>query len=1631
MSRARRWRQRAHQLAGGLAGGALFTATFAASLVLHGDLPATRRFLARTVTGLLSPIFEGRIVIQQIDHVGFDGVDVQSAMVLDPWGRQVIRVQGVHARLPVIDAARRLLASGGSIFLTVDDVRIDGVEVDIDRAPDGRSRIQAAFALQPRPPSPSSHRALRIELPRVLAGHGWVHGEPVAGLPIQGEGARIPGRMLLTEAGLTVDVERFALRSQFLPPMNPIGTADYHLQVDAEGPRMQSSFHGQLGEATVDASAHMEGLHLSARFDANRVSPYELHTLVPRLPIFDDVTVHGEVEGTLPELHATGRVVAGVGEVTAEVDARFVEGIEADARWSARSIDPRLFAPGSPPASLGGDGHARLLLRERSLRADLSIATFPFILRDQVVPGVQATAIYEGVDLKGKARVLEPGVDNDIEFSVAPTGVVDLDIEARAPKLADVTRLNHALDGGVRATIKAQVTPAGVIDATVHGDYQNLAKGQFKVARGNFGAHLGGAFDRLQAETALGAEQVSVGGFRVKRVSASGVGPLLSPSVRLTIDDERWKTLSVTTTVKVSPRPSLSQVLVNFDGGEVVADLKVASVEVGPEGVALHDLELSGPAARAKGSVHLGPSGLDLRVRGGFVDLPRLGRFLAPRLRVPALADAAAGTLEFDANLDAEGPHRSGSINVSVRGLCLKQPPQGSGPTRGFPVVLEGKGHFSLDNDQATADGSAELLQATCKLRPDEAETVPRETLASLKAQAEGALRGSILDINSWKHATGKAQLRELAVHLDKLSSHPLIETLRADRPKGAAPLPKLGGDVAASASIERVSPRELPTSRVEVSSKNFRLETPRPNDAKALFVEGLDLRTSLDLRPSAEAAGALAADWKVYLKNGDRELGKVTLAASARPEDAWREAQAVLDQGVDSPAGAAALAWVKSRPFQGTFFWRDTPLQELPPVIRLPRTLGSVKVDGAVSGTLDQPAVTLQVKATDLQREGGGWQRWAMSASVEGTLDERGLVVRGGLSHRSEGVNDSEGKADFWVMSTKRLGDLLWGRGTKWQLDAQATLDRWRLEATPLLSSLGVSGQVSGVMQAFRMHVQPYLWLDLTLDGGKFSDAALAPTKIKASLVEGGGFAAVTMQQPSPRPGVEGGELAVTAFPTVTFRDRLIPELDRARIHTVSLRATRFDIEPLSPLAAPALADLRGKLDGEVTLNLSAKIAENSLSGGLRWTDGVVLIPQLGQTFTNGHFNVTTAAKKETNETSIEIDNASLSATTGRVTGAASFVLPNDLLARRIFPPAPGAPAPAAAPAIRGHFAAKIAPSEKIPVTFEGLALGDAHGTTEGLAVVSEDSAEFHVAIPELVFDLPETTSQQNLQDLAENSEIGVVEASRKARGRRGSVPGKPRKLDVYVGIGSTLDDLVGKRSPSGSVLVRRASVDVRLSGVTHMALGDSLAMDGIVETLSGRVVALGKPFDIRRGYVRFEGPATNPYLNVGATWDSPGGTRVFADLQGYLKEAQFRFRSDPARPESEVLSLVLFGRDPSATTTLGSAGSLDDNLAVGSGVASTLLNSFIDPVQVFGRRIETRVESSASRGTSIGVAAEIRPRLWAQVDVSTAAQRERQNADLSAVTLDWRFRPNWSLRTTVGDRGSSLLELLWQFKY
>jgi len=212
-----------------------------------------------------------------------------------------------------------------------------------------------------------------------------------------------------------------------------------------------------------------------------------------------------------------------------------------------------------------------------------------------------------------------------------------------------------------------------------------------------------------------------------------------------------------------------------------------------------------------------------------------------------------------------------------------------------------------------------------------------------------------------------------------------------------------------------------------------------------------------------------------------------------------------------------------------------------------------------------------------------------------------------------------------------------------------------------------------------------------------------------------------------------------------------------------------------------------------------------------------------------------------------------------------------------------------------------------------------------------------------------------------------------------------------------------------------------------------DRAHVSGTVELRSGKVEVFGKQFELEHGTARFSGAdAGNPDVAVTARWDAPDGTRIYADYIGPLRTGVLTMRSEPQRAQNEILSILLTGSSESDTgprsMSLQDNGAQTAGAVLAGGAVTTSLNRVLSSVTPLD--ITTRVASD-EQGAIPEVAVQITPSVSAEVSYRTRAPGPGEKPDRVFVTLDWRFRRNWSVVTTFGDQASSVLDLIWKYRY
>lgn len=448
------------------------------------------------------------------------------------------------------------------------------------------------------------------------------------------------------------------------------------------------------------------------------------------------------------------------------------------------------------------------------------------------------------------------------------------------------------------------------------------------------------------------------------------------------------------------------------------------------------------------------------------------------------------------------------------------------------------------------------------------------------------------------------------------------------------------------------------------------------------------------------------------------------------------------------------------------------------------------------------------------------------------------------------------------------------------------------------------------------------------------------------------------------------------------------------------TLTASQFQIETLSPLLLPTVSELQGTLDAE----FDAQFTEGPphLKGFARLKQATVEVPQVGQRFSDVAANVSIDGSQ------IRLDSLQARGTTGRVTASASLALQGTELQS-------------------ASARLDISSKEKLPITFEGVEVGDAWGHVDFSYAKKEQGTTIRVDVPNFHMLLPEE-SMASVQSLGADEHIQVgmfgqdgrfvaipVQPLAKSKSDEPS-EGPPTKLQIHLG---------------NSVWVQRAQqAKVQLTGDLTVTAGEPTRIDGQIDLRGGTLDVNGKTFHVENGTVAFTGAdSTDPTITATARWDSPAGYSVYAQYAGTVKDGKLTLRAEPQLTQNEIISLLLFGSPEGALgASAGGGGAAATAVGVAGDTAAKGLNRMINDF--------THLDVSARIDTSTGSArpelvVQVTPRLTTRVTRALGEPAPGQSPDRTFLTMELRLRRAWALSGVVGDRGASSLDLIWRHRY
>jgi len=1574
-----------------LIGAVILAVTFGGAAVggalLHTNVLPARRLAARLLSNVLTSTFNGRITIQQIDHIDAGGFEGADAFVYDPSGARVLTVFGLRGRASLVDIAQRIASGSRNIEIDITQARAEHVDVII--APDEEGIPTLARAFEPRPsvtpgaPSRPGPR-VRVWLPEVELHKANVRGG-LAGLEgVNADLANVYGSVLAGTDRTSIRVRRFSLQAGGLASKPVRGTAETRIELPSSTGKDVSVwgvFDGNVGDVQVNLRGGLDGDELFFTGDALRARPEAVRALLPWWPLHEDAKLHVQARGEPSNLFTRGFVKVGTGDAEFAGQLGFEGGVRTSLAVEARDFDLRSFEPTAPATALSTSATVSIGMdRVRGLEGQIEATTWPFRVATIDVPAASVTATIAGPRISGKVVLRDRLLPSEIDVDVHPGPangplVVDLDWTARAPSMEKVAWLAPIGTGELSWRARGSIVE-GRISASVEGSASHFERPGVSLAKGRITGTLRGPFEALSIDASLEGQGFRVGPLDFPEVRAKAEGPLSRLSVVAAVAGQDNAKLGAKASVETSSKGTVVQnVELAAARGEVAVFGKVRSIAVTDDRVDLQGISVEGAGQPIAGSLSISPASVKVRMASEDIDLEKVGAVFLPGVTV-------GGRLAFDVDAELSGRTERGHARMRLEDGRL-----------GEVAGVSAQGEANVNGGRFF--GGVDVVWGA---------------LGSVTVTANDAvLAGSALRASSWQDARGRLQV-DSAFDLARLSEQ-FAAALGSAGAAGGAARAKLvlsrvndASDAVPAGARRDRSPPDVDlliwTDGLRVGSKDA-ARRKALGQSGPFASEGVDVQLTMHV-DGDEPRGQLTA----RLIDTEGVFAGLSAAAEVQLADLWGNSDHAIERLARLPIRAEVTLPRRN-------------LSVYPAFLRMPGWRGEIQGAGTLTGSFLSPMIGVSVEGHAVEATNAGF---GLPVDVDAHARYDGVRALARLrASRPEGV-----VFDAMTQIDARLEKLMAAISSKepetsdsgdaavaedgerrrsvdpwWEATGRARLYRFPLASVPALSENVVGGFASGMLTFRGLNRDPQVEAEvdatnLTLDAATFPTATAHLRVAKGRVV-----ASAKLDQTA-------GGASATAAGSVLWASPILPALDKKESLDLFVEARDLRAAALYPLFLRGLfSHFDGRLNGTMHVRHGGEGREavDSIAGAFEFQDGRLLIPEIGQ-----EFRKATAHLAITKRGQVDITNVSANGVSGKLTASGKMWLKGFA-----FEKAEGE--------------VRIAQKEAVPLTLEGVSVGDAWGTLMLHAKMANSrTVKLDIDVPVFHADLPESSSR-DLQGLSDNPEIQV--GVRRPGGELVPVllaPPEEKRDDDALAWQVTF--YLGQ-----DVILKRGSMmKLTLGGEPAVHLTDKAHVTGTVEFRSGTVEVFGKRFEIEHGQAEFEGDDPgNPNVAVTARWDAPEGTRIFADFVGPLRTGQLSLRSEPARSRNEVVALLLYGGTDESSIRPGQAyrqraHAETAGTVLAGGAVSTSVNRVLASVTPLD--ITTRVTSD-TRSPMPEVAVRLSPRVTAQVSYRTRPPLATERTDRVLVTLDWRFLRNWSIATTMGDKRAMVLDLIWKYRY
>jgi len=1540
------------------------------SLVLYGNLPASRRGVALGLQRVLANTFEGRFSIDAVEHISLGELRARGFSVRDPDGQLVLSVDLVTVQMDLPGLVRKLLLETGVVTLRFAHARLERAEIYLLPGKDNVPTIVDAFTPSPSPASSTSQpspQSLKIWFPEIEVGHLYGRMALDSVPTLEAELSSVRGALVGSSALTTVDVERFSGTVRGLGGTDATGVGSVHVRAPGA---VWTSFDGYFGELQFGTVVRVDGPKLDVTLDVPRAEPKTVRALWAGYPVLENSSAHVEAAGTLQSMHTQAKFLVGQGSLTSSGELRLSGHPGADLELSARSIDLRALWPSAPHTDLDADTSLAVFQSGEQWVANVNGTTRATQILGVALPPIDITGSYDAKGFAGHATAHEPGIPLKATFDVHPDGSLDGTVEAKGVDLKRAPRLQPYFDGQglLDLQLKGRIDKGRVV-TQVSGSLNSFQYGQVSVRANQFSGRASGPLDepqKISVDLSLASQGLRAGAFGFDELKTELRGPVTRPVASTTISNQHGPQIKAKATISARDATRIDDLSLEIRRDQEALIASVAKLDVTGGRVRVNGMHLEGAGGTLEASGQLEPDGVALVAHGAQLDLGVIARALGlPRGLV------AGKVAALDVDLESNKRSQRGSFTVQLD----------NGQSEGIAIDS-----LSLTG---TLSGPELALNSSAKLRD----------FGDFSGEAKATLNGSLADLKTFERATGVLTVK---------AEHVPFSLLSYALPKSWG-VNDVRGEGSAALVLDRETPEAIPNLSLVANTTGLYIGLVASDEhKKPLAFDGVNAHAGVNIN-------GVSGDTDLVLKLDDQHGPLASATTHLR-----------LDLAAALAHPQQLVSQLRSTPLVAKVLVDDRALEDLPAPLVPPGVAGRLRTELSLRGSLDHPIFS---DKTELYRLRFGESERDKAVDVCAQLDydkSTGQYGARGEAFLPKGKDDTRACQGVRVAQFSAGGRAEWDKlitptlsaDPAWTGSAGLSLEGMPVDIVPAFADAGFGGRVFGAVMFDRRDALPQVRSQLEVRDALLSRTRLGTALVRAHTDGRSLSAAVDIEQPnsSASSGSQiGGKLNAELLTAINWQG-VVPSIDDTRPISANLTAANLDAALLTPFVQDVLTEIGGKLDAALELtmtpNLEAKTDEHwagNVKGSLGMRDGNLQLSQLGLRLRKVQVSATAVATGKS--TLLQISSLS---------GAAESENPNVFAAGNLMF--------TGLRVVSGNANAEV---HGVPFLVEGVPLATLESgklvdrETKELQRIRIDlerrATEMFVtlSIPSLEAKLPQEATRSVIA-LDENQDILIAQPIREpALGAdAASLPWRMR-FELGNDVKITRADLSLPITGSPEIILGE---QLQIQGTVELRPGGRLSLPGVP-----------RPFTIENGAVTFDadGDPKDPRLKVRAVCKLPQLT-VWATVTGTFESAKFAFESDnpSLTNQAQILAALIAPTDNgSATAATGSQSA--DQLRAGAGYLSQrlLANTALSRLEL---NAGTETTADQHSYATYSAAYPITDEVWFEGSYKTLQSQDFTGSNRTALsgTFDWRFKKNWSLTVEAGTIGAGT-DLLWLYRY